>query len=98
MESFLIQTSKDFPMAGYYEINLAKCVKQSVVPIHQSNLIGKLILVDPSIWGDNALRSEYWKEKTYHPSLSKMKICDVKKNVVFIGKIINSGMTRCFWR
>ena len=24
----------------------------------------------------------------YHPSLSKMKICDVKKNVVFIGKII----------
>ena len=65
-------------------------MKQSVVPGHQSNLICKLIFVSPSIWGDDALRSEYWKEKTYHPSLSKTKICDVKKNVVFIGKIIKN--------
>ena len=27
--------------------DLTKCVKQSVVPGHQSNLIGKLIFVDP---------------------------------------------------
>ena len=77
-----------FPNGWILRNDLVNCVKQSVVPGHQSNLIGKLIFVDPGIWGDDALRSEYWKEKTYHPSLSKMKICDVKKNVVFIGKII----------
>ena len=41
-----------FPNGWILRNDLAKCVKQSVVPGHQSNLIGKLIFVDPGIWGD----------------------------------------------
>ena len=64
-----------------------------LAPGRESNLIGKLIFVDPGTWGDDVLRSEYWKEKTYHPSLSKMKIRDVEKNIVFVGKIIKKKLS-----
>ena len=52
-----------FPNGWILRNDFANCLKQTVVPGHQSHLIGKLIFVDPGNWGDDALRSEYWKEK-----------------------------------
>ena len=44
-----------FPNGWILLNDLVKCVEQLVVPGHQSNLIGKLIFVGPSICGDDAL-------------------------------------------
>ena len=56
-ETFSTEVQR-FPNGWILRNDLAKSVEQSTVPGYQSNLIGKLIFVDPSIWGDDALRSE----------------------------------------
>ena len=58
-----MQDAQRFPNGWILQNNLAKCVEQSVVAGHKSNYIAKLIFVDASIWDDDALESEYWKEK-----------------------------------
>ena len=92
-EKFSSSDVQRYPNGWILRNDLGKYRDQLLAPGRESNLIGKLIFVDPGTWGDDVLRSEYWKEKTYHPSLSKMKIHDVEKNIVFVGKIIKKKLS-----
>ena len=87
-ERFTTMDIEKFPNGWILRTDLPKYSDPSVSPVSYSNLINNIIFVDPGIWGDDELEREYWKQNTYHPSLSKMNLDHVKKNVIFIGKII----------
>ena len=87
-ERFTTMDIEKFPNGWILRTDLPKYSDPSVSPVSYSNLINNIIFVDPGIWGDDELKREYWKQNTYHPSLSKMNLDHVKKNVIFIGKII----------
>ena len=93
-ERFTRMDIEKFPNGWILRTDLPKYSDPSLSPVSYSNLINSIIFVDPGIWGDDELEREYWKQNTYHPSLSKMNLDHVKKNVIFIGKIIKKNSTQ----
>ena len=87
-EAFSPDNIKKFPKGWILRTELPKFTDQSSTSDSRSFLIDKIIFIDPAIWGEQVLNSQYWKGNTYHPSLSKMTAKYVKKNVIFIGKIV----------
>ena len=87
-EAFSPDNIKKFPKGWILRTELPNFTDQSSTSDSRSILIDKIIFVDPAIWGEQVLNSQYWKGNTYHPSLSKMTVKYVKKNIIFIGKIV----------
>ena len=87
-EQFTLDNLRKFPKGWILRTDLPNYAEQSSITEPKFNLVDKIIFVDPGIWGDDALKSQYWKGNTYHPSLSQMSVNHVKKNTIFIGKII----------
>ena len=54
----------------------------------KSDLIKQLIFIKPDIWGSKELKSQYWKDKDYHPTLRDIDTITMKREVLLIGKII----------
>ena len=48
----------------------------------------QIIFIKPDIWGETVLKSEYWKDPTYHPSLFGFNQKTIKNNILLIGKVI----------
>ena len=52
------------------------------------DLIDKIILIQPNIWGQHILKNEYWKADTYHPSLTNKDVHTMDTEIFLIGKVI----------
>ena len=52
------------------------------------NLAKQIISIKPDIWDKPVLKSEYWKDETYHPSIFKFDRNTVKNNILLIRKVI----------
>ena len=78
------------------EFNTVSNLKLSYNLLRAGNLINKnlidltkqIIFIKPDIWGDAILKSEYWKDDRYHPSLFKFNKNTIKDKILLIGKVI----------
>ena len=59
-----------------------------------TDLSKQIIFIKPHIWGESVLKTEYWKDNTYHPSLLKFDKNTMKNEILFIGKIIKKNKSQ----
>ena len=71
-----------------YKSEITKLVLQDIASNDDDNLINKILLIPPNIWENDELDNEYWKNKTYHPSLKDKDVRTMETDVVLIGKVI----------
>ena len=58
-----------FPKGWITKSEVTKNILQDISSDNDDDLINKIILIKPNIWGKEILKNEYWKADTYHPTL-----------------------------
>ena len=88
---------KKFPQGWIYHEDQHKYITGNLINKNLIDLTKKIIFIKPDIWGDAMMKSEYWKDDTYHPSLFKFNKNTVKDKILLIGKVIkkNKQKTKC---
>ena len=85
-------TKKDierFPNGWVTKSEVTKHVLQDLSSNDDDDdLIDKIILIQPNIWGQDILKNEYWKANTYHPSLTNKDVHTMDTEIFLIGKVI----------
>ncbi|MCP4523562.1 MAG: hypothetical protein GY828_05060, partial [Candidatus Gracilibacteria bacterium] len=61
---------------------------QNLINKSSIDMTKQIIFIKPDIWGEAVLKSEYWKDPTYHPSLFRFNQKTIKNKILLIGKVI----------
>ena len=77
-----------FPQGWIYHKDLHKYMTGNLINKSLIDLTKQIIFIKPDIWGEAILKSEYWKDETYHPSLFKFDKNTIKNKILLIGKVI----------
>ena len=83
-----------FPHGWIKKSEVAKHVLQEISTDNDDDLIKKIILVRPNIWGQNVLESKYWKADTYHPTLINKDVHTMDTEIFLIGKVIKQTIPK----
>ena len=79
---------KKIPQGWKYHGDQHKYITGNLINKNLINLTKQIIFIKPDIWGDAILKSNYWKDETYHPSLFKFNKNIIKDKILLIGKVI----------
>jgi len=77
-----------FPNGWITKSEVTKHVLREISTDDDDDLINKIILVRPNIWGQDVLENEYWKADTYHPTLINKDVHTMDTEIFLIGKVI----------
>ena len=90
LKCFSQEEIKRFPNGWITKSEIAKHVLQDISnnDDDDDNLINKIILIKPNIWGPDFMNHKYWKEHTYHPSLTNKDKNTMNTEIFLIGKVI----------
>ena len=83
-----------FPHGWIKNSEVAKHVLQEISTDNDDDLINKIILIRPNIWGQNVLESKYWKADTYHPTLINKDVHTMDTEIFLIGKVIKQTIPK----
>ena len=79
---------KKFPQGWIYHEDQHKYMTQDLINKSSIDMTKQIIFIKPDIWGEAVLKSEYWKDPTYHPSLFRFNQKTIKNKILLIGKVI----------
>ena len=89
LKCFSQEEIKRFPNGWITKSEIAKHVLPDISSnYNDDNLINKIILIKPNIWGQDFMNHKYWKEHTYHPSLTNKDKNTMNTEIFLIGKVI----------
>ena len=77
-----------FPNGWITKLEVTKHVLREISTDDDDDLINKIILVRPNIWGQEVLENKYWKADTYHPTLTNKDVHTMDTEIFLIGKVI----------
>ena len=89
LKCFSQEEIKRFPNGWITKSEIARHVLQDISSNDDDdNLISKIILIKPNIWGQDFMNHKYWKEHMYHPSLTNKDKNTMNTEIFLIGKVI----------
>ena len=77
-----------FPNGWIAESEITRHVVRCISSDGDDDLVGKIILIKPNIWGQETLKNEYWKADTYHPSLKNKDVHTMNTEIFLVGKVV----------
>ena len=83
-----------FPNGWITKSKVTKHVLREISTDDDDDLINKIILVRPNIWGQDVLEKKYWKEDTYHPTLINKDVHTMDTEIFLIGKVIKQTIQK----
>ena len=83
-----------FPNGWIAESEVRKHVLRCISSDNDDDLIGKIILIKPNIWGQETLKNEYWKADTYHPSLKNKDVRTMDTEIFLVGKVVKETIIK----